>query len=76
MSQPDDRMDLQFNGWFSNDVLAENVCVIINHISLATPTTVSVNSTEGDICFNIVFKTFKQPYKRKHLRFVIQTSEF
>ena len=46
-SVPQDRVDLNFSDWFSTDVLAENVCTIINHVTIATPTTISVNSTEG-----------------------------
>ena len=42
-----DRIDLKFNEWFNTDVLAENVCTIINHVTLATPTALTVNSTEG-----------------------------
>lgn len=43
----DDRTDLQFNDWYLTDSLAENVCTVVNYVTLTTSTTVSVNSTEG-----------------------------
>ena len=44
---PQDRVDLNFSDWFSTDVLAENVCTIVNHVTITTPTALSVNSTDG-----------------------------
>lgn len=47
MHLPDDRVDLQLNDWFNTDSLAENACTVVNYVTLATPTTVSINCTEG-----------------------------
>lgn len=49
---PDELVDLQLNDWFRTDNLVENVCAVIDHVTLTTPTTVSLSSTEGsDNCF-------------------------